>query len=186
VIYEAGGNIYRATVKGGHNDSLGSGSAPDYSLDGLSMVWVRDDHVIFRHHGHNRTFGSGNHPLVSDRSGPAGWAIGYDSGNSVKLAIVRNNGRTHERVIVENGVIGGVTAYAAQRGIVVFATGSSLFYLNRHTGNTDDLAHAYSAITEPSASARSNLVAFSASGGRDFVDTPSHPRQSVYVKYLPK
>jgi hypothetical protein len=58
--------------------------------------------------------------------------------------------------------------------------------LNRHTGNSDDLAHAYSSISDPSASARSNLIAFAASGGDGFKDPPGRSQQAVYVKYLPQ
>jgi hypothetical protein len=186
VLYESNGSIYRATYKGTRNGSLGPGAHPDYSLDGRSMTWVKNGRVVFRHKGRNKTFSAGSNPTVSDRSGAAGWAIGYNSGGTVRLAIVRNSGHARDTVAINNGIIGGVTAYAAQRGIVVYATGNSLFYLNRNTGNTDDLAHAYSSISEPSASARSNLIAFAASGGDGFVDAPGRNQQAVYVKYLPQ
>ena len=77
-----------------------------------------------------------------------------------------------------------MTAYAAQRGIMVYATGNSVFYLNRHTGNTDDLAHAYSNVSDLSASARSNLVAFAASGGENFHDPPG-PFGTGRVRQIP-
>jgi hypothetical protein len=186
VVYEANGDIYNATYKGTHNRSLGPGTTPDYSLDGQSMTWVKDGRVVFRHPGHNRTLGPGTNPVVSDRSGPAGWAVGYNSGGAVMLGIIRNSGKTHDSVAIHSGIIGGVTAYAAQRGIMVYTTGNSVFYLNRHTGNTDDLAHAYSSISDTSASARSNLVSFAASGGESFIDPPGRSTQGVYVKYLPR
>ena len=186
VAYESNGEIFKATYKGTHNRSLGAGTTPDYSLDGQSMTWVRAGRVIFKHPGRNRTLGYGSNPVVSDRSGPAGWAVGYNSGGAVKLGIVRNSGKTHDSVAIDSGIIGGVTAYAAQRGIMVYATGNSVFYLNRHTGNTDDLAHAYSNVSDPSASARSNLVAFAASGGENFHDPAGRSAQGVYVKYLPQ
>jgi hypothetical protein len=184
VLFESAGRIYKGSVRGRAARAIASGTQPDYSLDGQSKVWVSGGQVVFRHPGRNRTLGAGSNPEVSDRSGKDGWGIGYQSGGSAMLGIVRNNGKHSTLTVTGGGVIGGVSVYAATRGIIVYSRGGALYYLNRHTGNSDDLAYANSNITEMSASARSTVVAFSSNGGSDFVDN-GRGVKSVYVKYLP-
>ncbi len=187
VIFEAGGKIYSVSTRGGRPRSLGAGTQPRFSRDGLSMVWVKRGKVVFRHKRRNRTLTAGNGPVVSDEGGAgAGWAVAYNAGTKVKLALIRKNGRTKVRTALRRSRIGGISVYAAQRGVLVYAKGKSVFYLNRKSGNSDDLAHAKAAVTEMAISARSNIVAFAAPGGIDFVDAPGSTVKSVYVKYLPQ
>jgi hypothetical protein len=69
---------------------------------------------------------------------------------------------------------------------VVWARSNALYYLNRNTGNSDDLAYGHSRITEIDSSARANLIAFAAAGGDSFIDARGNRTKSVYVKWLPK
>lgn len=150
------------------------------------MTWVKNGVVVFRHRRNNRTIGPGSNPLVSDESSKHGWGVGYEADGDVRLAVVRRSGRRHTRTIARSALLGGVSALVATRGIVVFARGSALYYFNKNTGNSDDLAYARSPITEIGMSARANIIAFAAPGGSGFVDTPGNTTKSVYVKYLPK
>lgn len=187
VIFEAGGKIYSVSTRGGRPRSLGAGSQPRFSRDGQSMVWVKRGKVVFRHKRRNRTLTTGNNPVVSDEGGAgAGWAVAYNAGANVKLALVRKNGRTKVRTALKRSRIGGISVFAAQRGILVYAKRKSVFYLNRNSGNSDDLAHSNTAITEMAISARSNIVAFASPGGVEFVDAPGNSTKSIYVKYLPQ
>jgi hypothetical protein len=86
---------------------------------------------------------------------------------------------------------GGVTAYAWQRGIVVFETTSGqqtvLWYMNLHTGNIDDLAHAHSsdgsaAILDVATSARANYAVFSSTDS--FRGDTNGRTQDVFLKFL--
>lgn len=184
VLFESGGRIYKGSTRGRAAHAIADGTQPDFSLDGQSMAWISGGQVLFRRPGRNRTLGPGSNPEVSDRSGKDGWAVGYQSGGTAMLGVVWNNGHHSNLAVAGGGVIGGVSVYAATRGIVIYARSNALYYLNRHTGNSDALAYANSSITEMSESARSTVVAFSASGGSGFIDN-GRAVKSVYVKYLP-
>lgn len=186
VVFQAGGKVWWARVGAGKPKSLGKGRDPDYSRDGKSITYVRSDgRVVFRHGRHKSVLSSGEAPHVSDYATGHGWAVAYNSGGDVKLGLV-NRGRKSVQTAVRNAIVGGITSRAAGRGIVVWARSSALFYLNRHTGNSDDLAYARSRITEIDSSARANLIAFAAPGGSGFRDVQGNTTQSVYVKWLPK
>lgn len=185
VVFESGGQIYWSRVGAGAPRPLGAGSDPRYSRDGKSITFVRGGSVIFRHGRFKAKLGSGSEPRVSDYATSAGWAVAYNSGGNVKLALI-NNGRKSIQTAVRNAVVGGITSRAAGRGIVVWASSKALYYLNRHTGNSDDLAYGNSTITEIDSSARANLIAFAAAGGENFIDARGNRTKSVYVKWLPK
>lgn len=186
VLFEAGGKVYRARVGRGRAKQLGRGSEPDYSRDGRSITFVRaDGHVVFLHGDRQFRLGRGRSPHVSDYATGHGWAVAYNSDGNVMLGLI-NRGRKSIQTAVHDGIVGGITARAAGRGIVVWARSSALFYLNRHTGNSDDLAYSSRPITEIDSSARANLIAFAAPGDSGFKDVPGNQAQSVYVKWLPK
>lgn len=185
VVFESAGRVYWAKVAGGKPRSLGSGTDPHYSRDGKSITFVRNGRVVFRHGGFKDVLGNGDSPRVSDYASSAGWAVAYNSGGNVKLALI-NNGRKSIQTAVHHAIVGGITSRAAGRGIVVWASSKALYYLNRHTGNSDDLAYGHSPITQIDSSARANLIAFAASGGDGFIDAGSNHVPSVYVKWLPK
>lgn len=185
-VFAANGRIWWTRIGSGRPHSLGAGSQPSYSRDGKSIVYVRaDGRVVYRHGGTRSVLSAGSKPRVSDYSNGHGWAVVYNSGGDVKLALI-NRGRKSIRTAVRHAQAGGVTSRAAHRGILVWSRSSALYYLNRNTGNSDDLAYARRAITEVASSARANLIAFTASGGRGFIDTKGNDKPSVYVKWLPK
>lgn len=87
---------------------------------------------------------------------------------------------------------GGVTAYAANRGIITFVNNdegeSVLYYRNNNSGNIDDLARAARvgeqfAITDVYTSARANFIAFS-STGENFPFDRNGDTQDVFFKHL--
>ncbi len=185
-VFAAGGRIWWSRVGAGKPRSLGKGSQPSYSRDGKSIVFVRSGgRVVYRHGGFKAVLGRGSSPRVSDYSTGHGWAVVYNSGGNVKIGLI-NRGRKSVRTAVRRAIVGGVTSRAAHRGIVVWARKSVLYYLNRNTGNSDDLAYARRPITQIAASARANLIAFTASGGQGFIDVARNRTPSVYVKWLPK
>jgi hypothetical protein len=185
VVFESGGRVLWSKVAGGKPLSLGSGSAPTYSRDGKSITFVRHGRVVFRHGGFKAVLSTGSAPRVSDYATNHGWAVAYNSDGNVKLALI-NNGRKSVQTAVRNAIVGGITSRAAGRGIVVWASSRALYYLNRHTGNSDDLAYSNSPITEIDSSARANLISFAAAGGSGFIDASGNHTPSVYVKWLPK
>jgi hypothetical protein len=185
VLFESGGNIYWSRVGAGAPKVIGTGTQPRYARDGKSMTWVSGGRVVFRHGGYKATLSPGSEPRVSDYATSKGWGVAYNSGGDVKFAVI-NRGRKSIQTAARNAVVGGVTAKAAGRGIVVYARNAALYYLNRHTGNSDDLAYGHAAIREIDSSARANLIAFATAGGEDFIDARGNRTQSIYVKWLPK
>lgn len=188
VMFEADGKVMLASSTGGRVSSLGAGRQPRFSRDSLSKVYVNGSgRVVFRHSGRNRTFGKGANPVVSDQAGSgSGWAIAYQAGRNAKLALVRKNGNTKVSTLKRGVTVGGISVFAAERGIVVYAKRKALYYLNRNSGNSDDLAYSKAPITEIDVSARINIVAFAAPGGRGFRDIRGNTTKSIYVKYLPQ
>lgn len=185
-VFQSNGRVLWSRVGRGRPRTIGRGSQPAYSRDGKSIVYVRrDGRVVFRHGGFRAVLGKGSKPRVSDYSTGHGWAVVYNSGGNVKLGLI-NRGRKSVRTAVRRALAGGVTSRAAHRGIVVWARSSALFYLNRNTGNSDDLAYARQSITQVATSARANLIAFTATGGHGFIDAPGNRSPGVYVKWLPK
>ena len=82
---------------------------------------------------------------------------------------------------------GGITAYGANRGIIVFGIneggGSGLWYRNNHTGNIDDLAFTTEgALSGIATSARANFVAFTAGQAISPLDRSTH--SDVFFKHL--
>jgi hypothetical protein len=185
VVFVAGGKIYRARVGGGRPRLIGRGSDPALSRDSKSLAYVRDGRVVYRRGSYRKLLTAGSNPRVSDKSPSHGWGVAYDHQGDIKLAVI-NNGRRSVHTAVENGKLGGVTSRVANIGIIVWTRGRTLFFLNRHTGRSNDLATAYGTITEVAISARSNLIAFAAPGGAGFLDRDANRMPSIYVKWLPK
>jgi hypothetical protein len=81
---------------------------------------------------------------------------------------------------------GGITAYAHPRGIVIFTntqgSDTTLWYMNLHTGNIDDLAHANSPIYDVATSARANYAVFSSESS--FRGDTNGPTQDVFLKFV--
>lgn len=186
VVFEAAGKVWWSRVGAGKPKALGRGHSPDYSRDGKSITYVGGGgRVVFRHGGFKAVLSTGTSPHVSDYATGHGWAVAYNSDGNVKLGLI-NRGRKSVQTAVENAIVGGITSKAAGRGIVVWARQSALFYLNRNTGNSDDLAYARRPITEIDSSARANLIAFAAPGSSGWLDVDGNTQQSVFVKWLPK
>lgn len=185
IVFSAGGSVWWARV-GGRPHRLARGSQPSYSRDGRSITYVNaQGRVVFRHGRLRRTLSRGGDPRVSDHSPIGGWAVAYNAGGNVRLGLI-NHGKQRVQTAVRNAIVGGITAKAAHRGIVVWARSSALYYLNRNTGNSDDLAYARRPITEIASSARANLIAFTAIAGQGFVTPTGTTHPSIFVKWLPK
>jgi hypothetical protein len=189
VAFEAGGNVFVASVHGGRPYLLGSGSNPSFARDGSAIVWVQGGGVMLRAGGHTvRVADNGSDPHVSDRTQGA-WGVVFQTGDrltgndwnpgsDVYMRVVRG-GRVQQTDLISawrrgaaslggTNLTGGITAYGAVRGIVTFANvqagQDTLYYRNNHTGNIDDLAHAAggaASIFDVATSARANFVAFS-------------------------
>jgi hypothetical protein len=212
VGFEAGGRAYVAGV-GGRVRSLGAGDQVDLALDGRAVVWRSDGVVKLRRDGRTSVVGPGSNPAVSDREHVGGrlvWAVSFQTGSAL-VGRDRNPGvDVYTRTFAGRGGSlktdlisatrrggsslggdsenGGLTAYAAGRGIVVFvnhrAGDSTLYYRNNNSGNIDDLAHAGDrAISDVVTSARANWVAFS-SAATDFPYDRNGDVQDVFLKHL--
>jgi hypothetical protein len=211
VAFQSGGRVLVARV-GRAPRAVSPGGNPDLALDGRGLVWEQDGGVRLRRLGRTLTVaGSARNPLVSDRA-REGWDVSFET--SARLAGNDDNGSqdVYERVIgpprtqrpelisaVRRGARslggtssnGGVTAYAAGRGIVTFATTvggtTTLYYRNNNTGNIDDLAHAPArggpGIFDVAAGARANFVAF-ASPATGFPFDGNGALQDVFFKHL--
>jgi hypothetical protein len=209
VAFQAGGQAYLAPVRGGRPRSLGPGGDPDLSMDGSAVVWERGGGVALRRRGKTSTVtAAGASPLVSDEEHGL-WAVAFESfarlsgndgnpGSDVYMRIFGRGGGSRRTDLISahrrgagslggTSSRGGITAYAARRGIVTFATenagGATLYYRNNHSGNIDDLAHASAAISEIATSARANFVAFS-SAATGFPFDGNGPTEDVFFKHL--
>lgn len=220
VVYEAGGSVYRAKSRGwalgagaaNKSKRVGAGSQIRISLEGTSIAWVAPGGAIkWQTAGRGaRTVGNGSGPWVSDKDRKAGWGITFQSGDTVISRKITRKLKLATRARITGAVFGGSTVYVPNRGIINYAKGKSFYYFNANTGNSDDLAHANSNITEMGLGARGTTMVFAAEGGdADFIDTPlfqgpavidpnapptvaptpTLPKpvrfQSIYVKVLP-
>jgi hypothetical protein len=212
VGFEAGGRAYLAGVAG-RVRSLGAGAEVDLALDGRAVVWRSGGVVKLRREGRTSVVGPGSNPTVSDREHVDGrlvWAVSFQTRSSL-AGRDRNPGLdVYTRTFAARGGSlrtdlisatrrggsslggdsenGGLTAYAAGRGIVVFvnhrARGSTLFYRNNNSGNIDDLAHTGDrAIFDVATSARANWVAFT-SAAASFAHDRNGGVPDVFLKHL--
>jgi Tol biopolymer transport system component len=207
VAFTSAGRVYVGRgLKGGRAHPVAKGTNPDLSLDGSALTWERGHGVWLRRKGRtSRVAAIGGNPRVSDAGSSAVWAVVFDtpsplthgdsgSGSDVYMRTFKRSGGVKRTVLISQrggrslggeSHNGGITAYAQGRGIVVFATTSgadaTLWYMNLHSGNIDDLAHG-SGIADAYTSARANYVAFSASTPYKF--DRNGDTQDVFVKYL--
>ena len=182
VAFKAGGAVWTGSAHGGRAQRLGGGGQPDYSLDGSALVWSRGGSVFIRRQGTTSKVGPGSNPRVSDNESGI-WGVVFDSRARLKHSDHDANVDVYTRVVHahggpsrtdlistasgKNAYNGGITAYGANRGIIVFAIeeggGSGLWYRNNHTGNIDDLAFTTQGpLRGIATSARANFVAFTA------------------------
>lgn len=184
VAFTANGDVFTASARRPRPRRFRAGSQPDYSYDGRALAWQHAGRVRLRWSGQTISIGRGNSPKVSDAANRRR-VVGYQSGGAVRMAIAGKRGVSSRRIVTRGpGALVGVTAFAADRGIIVFGLRSSVYYLNRNTGNKDDLAHSYSSISDADASARANFVTFAAAGGDDFVGDGNGSVQDVWIKHL--
>jgi hypothetical protein len=233
VGFQAGGRVYLAQV-GGAVRSLGRGGEIDLALDGEAVVWRAGGRIKLRRAGRTATVGPGSNPTVSDITKLGSrkvWGVSFET-NTKLVGRDHNAGMdVYTRTFAAHGggfgtdlisapyrgagslggdnENGGVSAYAAKRGIVVFAnhreSGSTLYYRNNHSGNIDDLAvagkdqsgrerlpgpraasaalEADRAISEISTSARTNWVAFTSTSENFPYDGNGHVKD-VFFKHL--
>ena len=143
--------------------------------EGTSIAWVAPGGAIkWQTAGRGaRTVGNGSGPWVSDKDRKAGWGITFQSGDTVISRKITRKLKLATRARITGAVFGGSTVYVPNRGIINYAKGKSFYYFNANTGNSDDLAHANTPITEMGLGARGTTMVFAAEGGdADFVDTP--------------
>jgi hypothetical protein len=189
VAFSAGGGIWVAGPKRGRPRAVGPGSQPDLSLDGSALTWVGADGAVrIRRAGRIAVVAAnGGNPKVSDNENGI-WGVAFDSTDRLATGdrnssvdaytrIVRRSGGTARTDLISaagrgGGAFGqshngGITAYGANRGIIVFVAhepgGDTLYYRNNHTGNVDDLAFVpggAGALSDAATSARANFVAF--------------------------
>ncbi|MFY9489041.1 MAG: hypothetical protein WAP35_10170 [Solirubrobacterales bacterium] len=199
LVFSAGSVVYRSPAKAWNAlgvvrtklKSIGPGTTPRLSLEGTTVVWHGPAGVRFLTRGKRaRTIGSGALPWASDLDRVGGWGITFQSGDNVLSRRVTRKGRITTRAKITNATFGGSTAYVPNRGIILYSKRNSLYYFNANSGNSDDLAHGNSPITDMYTSARGTMMAFATAGGdKDFIDTtiPGTPirHQSIYIKLLP-
>lgn len=233
VAFQAGGRVYLAGVRGSVR-SLGRGDQVDLAYDGRAVTWRSGGRIKLRRAGRTSKVGPGSNPTVSDRvrlRGRFSWAVSFQTraslvardrnpGLDVYTRTLTRGGRPRKTDLISSprrgaGSLGGdnenggLTAYAANRGIVVFAnhreSGSTLFYRNNNSGNIDDLAvagkrqksdedddrfptagaaqEADRAIRDISTSSRANWVAFT-STSRNFPFDRNGYVPDVFFKHL--
>jgi Tol biopolymer transport system component len=202
VAFTSAGRIYIANgLKGGRPHVVARGTNPDLSLDGSALTWERGHGVWLRRRGRtSRVAGVGGNPHVSDGGASRIWSVVYDGATDVYMKVFKSSGRAVKTKLISgrNGKSlggtshnGGITAYAHPRGIVTFTntqgSETTLWYMNLHTGNIDDLAHAHShdgsaAIFDVATSARANYAVFSSTDS--FRGDVNGPTQDVFLKFL--
>lgn len=188
VVFEAGGSVYQSKATGGKPKKLARGRTPDISMDGTAITWVSGSTVKYRRGKLNKSLGRGSDPQASDGGKVGGWAVAFNSGAGVRLKTISKKGRVGNKKTAAGGTLGGISAYAADRGIITFFTGNQVRFINLNTGNYDTLATANGPIESAHSSARANLIAFAAQGGNDFVDAripTGQPRPTgIYVIWV--
>jgi hypothetical protein len=209
VAFEAGGRVFTASVRRGRPHSLGGGSSPSLSRDGTALVWQRGGAVMLRRAGHtSQVAASGRDATVSDSESGV-WGVSFETGSrltgndgnpgvDVYMRVFHRRGGPRRTDLISavrrggsslggNSLNGGISVYAANRGIVTFATangaGTTLWYRNNHSGNIDDLAHAGGPIFDIATSARANFVAFSSTSA-NFRFDGNGGVQDVFFKHL--
>jgi hypothetical protein len=202
VAFTSAGRIYVGNgLSGGKPHFAGLGTNPDLSLDGSALTWERGHGVMLRRRGRtSRVAAVGGNPHVSDGGASRIWAVVYDGPSDVYMKVFRSGGGAFKTMLISghNGHSlggtshnGGITAYAHPRGIVIFTNtqgaDTTLWYMNLHTGNIDDLAHARSsdgspAIFDVASSARANYAVFSSPDS--FPGDSNGPTQDVFLKFL--
>lgn len=184
VAFTAGGAVYTASAKRPRPRRFRAGSQADYSFDGRALAWVHAGTVRLRWAGRTIKIARGGSPKVSNAA-KRRRAVGFERSGTVRMATLSKRGVTGSALVTSGpGALAGVTAYASHRGIVVFALRDALYYLNRNTGNTDDLAYSAATIAEADCSARANFVVFSAPSGKRFVGEGNGAVQDVWIKHL--
>jgi hypothetical protein len=148
VAFVANGKVLDAPVKAGKAKVLGTGSNPDYALDGRAITWQSGGGVVFVRDGKKSVVGPGENPTVTDAERLHGqrapsWGVSFDT--PAKLSSRDNNpgADTYLRVFGAKGgakrtdlityaqpnvhfdgqgdnVNGGITAYGTNRGIITF------------------------------------------------------------------
>ena len=202
VAFTSAGRVYVANgLTGGRPRFVARGTNPDVSLDGSAIAWERGHGVWFKRRGRTaRVAAVGGNPHVSDAGSSRAWAVVYDGAQDVYMKVFRGAGGAFKTKLISgrNGRSlggtshnGGITAYAHPRGIVIFTnthgSDTTLWYMNLHTGNIDDLAHARSsdgsaAIFDVATSARANYAVFSSTDS--FRGDANGPTQDVFLKFL--
>jgi hypothetical protein len=197
VAFTAAGRVYAGNgLKGGRPHLVARGTNPDLSLDGSALTWERGHGVWLERRGKtSKVAAAGGNPHVSDGGAGRIWSVVYDGPSDVYMKVFRSRGRAFKTMLISGrnghslgGIShnGGITAYAHPRGIVVFTntqgSETTLWYMNLHTGNIDDLAHASSPIYDVATSARANYAVFSSQAS--FRGDLKGPTQDVFLKFL--
>lgn len=202
VYFTAGGRIYVGNgLHGGRARFFARGTNADVSLDGSAVTWERAHSVWLRRLGRtSRVAAIGGNPHVSDGGASRNWAVVYDGASDVFMKVFGARGGAKHTLLVSgrNGRSlggtshnGGVTAYGWPRGIVIFENTigdqTTLWYMNLHSGNIDDLAHATGTNGNPgifdvATSARANYAVFSSTDS--FRGDSNGPTQDVFLKFL--
>ncbi|MBA3301044.1 MAG: hypothetical protein H0T15_04175 [Thermoleophilaceae bacterium] len=191
VVFESGGSVFQGKASGGSAKKLGGGSNPDISLDGSAIAWESGGGVTFRRAGKSSKVRGASAPQPSDKENGT-WGLGYEKGSDVFLGVFKSRGGQKGSANASGQVGGdaklaGVSAFAANRGIVTFWSGNSLFDFNKNSGGSDDLANATSPIKDAQAGARANFDVFTAaSGDKDFLGDGNGGVDDVWFKSLPQ
>jgi Tol biopolymer transport system component len=186
VAFTAAGRVYVGNgLRGGKPRFAARGTNPDLSLDGSALTWERGHGVWLRRRGRtSRVAAVGGNPHVSDGGASRIWSVVYDGASDVYMKVFRSRGGAFKTKLISarggrslggSSHNGGITAYAHPRGIVIFSNTqggqTTLWYMNLHTGNIDDLAHTNGEIFDIATSARANYAVYSSD-------------QVVYLKFL--
>jgi hypothetical protein len=197
VAFAAAGRIYVGDgLKGGKPHFVARGTNPDLSLDGSAIAWERNHGVWFKRDDKTAKVAEiGGNPHVSDGGSSRIWSVVYDGPSDVYMKVFKARGGSFKTMLISgrNGHSlggtshnGGITAYAHPRGIVIFTNtqgaDTTLWYMNLHTGNIDDLAHANSPIYDVATSARANYAVFSSESS--FRGDTNGPTQDVFLKFV--
>jgi hypothetical protein len=202
VVFTAAGRVWMGNgLKGGRAHVFSPGTNPDVSLDGSAVTWERGHSVWLRRRGvTSRVAAVGGNPHVSDGGASQNWAVVYDGPSDVYMKVFgAHGGAKHSMLVSGRGGHslggtshnGGVTAYGWPRGIVIFENTigdqTTLWYMNLHSGNIDDLAHASASNGNPgifdvATSARANYAVFSSDAS--FRGDSNGPTQDVFLKFL--
>jgi hypothetical protein len=183
VLFEARGKVWSARIANPHPRAVGAGSSPRFARDGRSFAYVRQSGELTVVLGKRRiAIGKGGSPRVSDfNRGAVG--VTFERDGNIYVASVRGR-HVSTKLAVVSAELGCSSYSTARAGIIIWSRDTTVYYQNRRSGNSDDIAQMRTELGEVDCSSKGNVVAFASR--RTFGALATDPKYApgVWVKWM--